>query len=1064
MALIKDIDGCENLFSRAPKKEPRIHSQVLMVMLVLLFFNSSAFALAKPISEFRHLKGASTGVYDILLNPYPIPIGKDVRIRVFAPYEPQKVVFVLDKDTKYTLGRDGNYWRGIIRSPDNYAEGWNLSFVYIKYKRSDIDRAAAQKLLSFFKKLFASVKLTEYSDHIMFEGKIWIRAYRVPEGRLISVKPQVTSSIESVPMPEVTPSVEAVLTPEAAATSETPSTGEASWLKVKGTKSINFVSRSIEGSKEGFVPGLTREEALRINVSGAAKDGTEVEASFISTSTSGTTATTQNEDKISVLVRRASTEVYLGDFIADLNDTEFARLNKSLSGVKVSGNYDKWGFKALYSTPRGQVKYYRTYGNGTQGPYSLGASPIVVDSDKVYLDGVPQARGGDYTIDYQAGTITFRKGVIISTSIIEAYYDWRETLYQHSTVGLRYKQDLNDDLKLGFTYIDDSDNLYKASEIRETLSATVEPASHYVVGIDGSTKLFGNTSINSELAYSNRDFNILGPGRSMEIGKAFKMDTSTAQGPFSLSTRYKRVGVGFRAIGDAAPKQDVYQYGGLFGYRPSNIYYAETSYDYDKYKLLGTQYLTTDKGFKSKFTPEDIPTLNYFYRETEDSNDPVTSTPIARLTTKHNAESSYKYAGFLVSTLQGGLEERRNREPSLEVTTYRTVNFGTATYGLEKISAAGNIELKETLLPDRTTPFTKTYNALVSATPNRDYFGSLSLQIIDDSVQGTTNVTDLNYRASPANNFSTDGKYTISSLQEDFNGTPEAVSKQAGSFRFDYRPADQVKLRYYYKPNFTRIESANAFSFSDYVNQAEVNYAPLRELSTGLVYKTEDLMNMDRTDANFRREANRKNTYDTTLLVNSAPLRFLSLEFSYLTGDLFLTEQTTAGATSYDRASGNTKKYDLSAKTSLSERFSVDSRYSYQNQYQSSTATSEDVDSHTQTVYLKGLWNYDQNWTYFASYSYSETVNMLLTEDDITYTIAPGIGLTYKVTDILRVDGEYTRSQSFAASSAQVDTFSLNTKYDPNQYIHINIRGTREISVEPDYKTSEIMGSLEIVM
>jgi hypothetical protein len=190
----------------------------------------------------------------------------------------------------------------------------------------------------------------------------------------------------------------------------------------------------------------------------------------------------------------------------------------------------------------------------------------------------------------------------------------------------------------------------------------------------------------------------------------------------------------------------------------------------------------------------------------------------------------------------------------------------------------------------------------------------------------------------------------------------------------------------------------------------------------------------------------------------------LSLEFSYLTGDLFLTEQTTAGATSYDRASGNTKKYDLSAKTSLSERFSVDSRYSYQNQYQSSTATSEDVDSHTQTVYLKGLWNYDQNWTYFASYSYSETVNMLLTEDDITYTIAPGIGLTYKVTDILRVDGEYTRSQSFAASSAQVDTFSLNTKYDPNQYIHINIRGTREISVEPDYKTSEIMGSLEIVM
>lgn len=1006
-------------------------------------------------SEFRHIRGYKTGVYDVLFNPYPMPIAEDVKIRVFTPYSPVSVTFVFDKNTKYPLKKEGDYWRGIIRSPAEYNEGWNMSFVYIKYNRKDLDKAALQKTLAFFRKMFAAVKLTGYQDHVVIEGKIWIRAYKAPEGRLI---------VEPAPTPEVTPSIEAVLTAEALATSEAASTGEAFWLKVKGSKSINFVGRSIEGSKEGFVPGMTREEALRVNVSGAARDGTEVEASFISTSTSGTTATTQNEDKISILVRRASTEVYLGDFIADFNDTEFARLNKSLSGIKVAGNYDKWGFKALYSTPRGQPKYYRAYGDGTQGPYSLGASPVVVDSDKVYLDGALQSRGSDYTIDYQAGTITFRKGVVISTSIIEAYFDWRETLYQHSTVGLRYRQNLSDDLKLGFTYIDDSDSLYKASEIRETLSATVEPASHHVVGIDGSTKLFGNTLMDSELAYSNRDFNILDPGRSMEIGKAFKMNSSTLQGPFSLSTRYKRVGPGFRAIGDSAPKQDVNQYGGLFGYRPSNVYYAETSYDYDKYRLLGAQYLTTDKGFKSKFTPEDIPTLNYYYRETEDSNDPVTGGLISRLTTKQNAESSYKYAGFLVSTIQGGLEERRNKEPSLEVTTYKTVNFGTATYGLEKISASGNVELKDTELPDRSNPFTRTYNANVSATPNRDYFGSLSLQIIDDSVQGTTNVTDLNYRASPAGNFSTDGKYTISSLKEDFSGTPEAVSKQSGSFRFDYRPAEAVKLRYYYKPNFTRIESANAFSFSDYVNQAEVNYAPLRELSTGIVYKTEDLMNMDRTDMNFKREANRRNTYDTTLLVNSAPLRFLSLEFTYQTGDLFLTEQTTAGATVYDRTFGNAKEYDLSAKTSLSEQFSVDSRYSYQNQYQSSTSTSDDIDSLTQTMYLKGLWNYDQNWIFFASYSYSETVNMLLTDDDITYIVAPGIGITYKLADILRVDGEYTRSQSFAASSAQVDTYSLKTKFDPNQYVHINIRGTREISVDPDYKSSEIMGSLEIVL
>ncbi len=1089
---------------------------VLLAIIVIFFINSFAFAISKPSSEFRHLKGASTEAYDILLNPYPIPIGKDVGIRVSVPHDPQKVVFVFDKNAKYTLGKVGNYWRGIIRLPDNHAEGWNLSFVYIKYKRSDIDRAAAQKLLTFFKKLFASVRLTnKYSDYIMFEGKIWIRAYRVPENQLISIKSKPATSVEAISTPEVvpvimTPSVESVLTseaipfkvvtslesnpiitakpsieaattleaapltvpvstgslfsPEATITSEAGSTGEAFCFKIKGTKSINFVSRSIEGSKEGFVPGLTRDEALRINISGAAKDGTEVDASFISTSTSGTTALTQNDDKISILVKRASTEAYLGDFIGDFNDTEFARLNKSLSGVKISGDYATWGFKALYATPRGDAKYYRAYGNGTQGPYSLGTSPVVVDSDKVYLDGAQQRRGSDYTIDYQAGTITFKSAVVISTSIIEAYYDWSETLYQHSTIGLRYRQTVNDDLKLGFTYINDSDSTYKASEIRDSLSATIEPTSHYIVGIDGSTKLFGNTLINSELAYSNIDLNILEPNKTMEIGKAFKMDTTTAQGPFTLLTNYKRVGAGFSAIGDAAPQQDVDQYGGLFSFRPSNIYYLETNYAYDKYKLLGTQYLTTDKSFKSKFTPEDIPSLNYVYRETEDSNDPVTAAQIDRLTTQNNVDSSYKYAGFLVSTLQGGIEERRNREPSLEVTTYRTVNFGTATYGLDRISASGNIELKDTQLPDKTNPLTKTYSALVSATPTKDYFGSLSLQIIDDSIQGTTNVTDLNYKATPVNNFSTDGKYTISSVREDFNGTSEAVSKQTGSFRFDYRPIDPIKLRYYYKPNFTRVESSNALSFNDEVNQAEIYYAPLRELSTGLVYKTENLMNLDRTDPDFKREANRQNTYDTTLLINSAPYRFLSLELSCQNTDLFLTEQTTPGATAYDSSIGNTKKYDISAKTSLSEQFSIDSSYSYQNQNQSSTSTAEEIDALTQTINLKGLWNIDQSWSVFASYSYSEMDNRLLTDDDMTYTVSPGMGATYKIGDILRVDAQYTRSQSFAASTAQVDTYSLNTKYDPNQYVHINIRGTREISVDPDYKSTEIMGSFDIVL
>jgi len=871
------------------------------------------------------------------------------------------------------------------------------------------------------------------------------------------ISPEVVSTSETyISTQEISSTTEVKsLTPEATTTKET-------GLRIKGSKTLNFVSRSIEGTKEGFVPGLSREESLRVNIAGKIDKETDVDANFISTSNSGTTTTSQNDEKVSILVRRASTEVYYGDFIADFDDTEFARLNKSLSGIKISGNYDKWGFKALYSTPRGQPKYYKSYGDNTQGPYYLGSAPVVVDSDRVYLNGAEQKRGEDYIIDYQAGTVTFKKGIVLNVTIIEVYYDWRETLYQHSTVGLRYKQDLNESLKFGVTYLDDSDSLYKASAIRESLSSTIEPVSHYLVGVDGSAKI-GNTKLDSEFAYSNRDLNILEPGAQREIGKALKLNTYTDQGPISLSTNFKRVGPHFMSISDASPKQDVDEYGGTLGFRPSSIYYAETNYGYDKYKLLGTKYLTIDKGLKSKFTPETIPSFNYFYHETEDSNDPVSAAKITRLTTKNNAESSYRY-GFLNSTIAGGVEERVNRYPSKEATTYKTVNFGTATYGLEKISASTNIELKDTILPDKKTQYAKTYNANVSVTPSPNYFGALALQLIDDSENGISDVADLNYRAAPTNSFLTDGKYNITYIKEDFNGSKEAVTKQAGSFKFDYRPADVMRYRYYFKPSFTRVEDTNSFSYSDYTNQGEVLYTPIKELSTGVIYKTGDTMNVDRTDLAYKREANHRYSYDSTFLVNSAPLRFLSLQFTFLNSDIFLTEQTTAGVSSYFKTNGNDKKYDFDARTSLSEQFSLDSRYTYENQKQRSDKASSNIDTLTNTIFLKGSWNYNENWIFFASYSYSESLNNLLTSDNITYTVAPGFGLTYKIGEMLRVDGEYSRSKSYAASSAEIDNYSIKTKYDPNEYVHINLRAMKEISVEPNYKASEIMGSLEIVL
>jgi hypothetical protein len=239
-------------------------------------------------------------------------------------------------------------------------------------------------------------------------------------------------------------------------------------------------------------------------------------------------------------------------------------------------------------------------------------------------------------------------------------------------------------------------------------------------------------------------------------------------------------------------------------------------------------------------------------------------------------------------------------------------------------------------------------------------------------------------------------------------------------------------------------------------------YSPMREMSTGFVYGTDDQMNIDRTDPAFKLESNHKHSYDTTLLFKDAPLRFLSIELTYLNSDLSLLQQVTPDANAYYHTLGNTKKYDFDVKTSLTERFSIDTRYTWQNQIALTDIASSDIRQLTQTVYGKCSWNYDANWIFFASYSYSEMLDSIA--DQITYTDIPGAGISYIYDDVLRIDTEYYKSMSYSGSESQIDTYSLKIKYDPSQYVHLNLRGTREIAVEPNYKDSEVMGSVEIVL
>ncbi|MFC1511319.1 hypothetical protein ACFL5U_02930 [Candidatus Margulisiibacteriota bacterium] len=1005
------------------------HVITLLIIIICLAIPSFGEGQAQGYEEAIYTDEFGLGFYP----SYPPTVGEEVVLGLRTFYAAQKVTIYTDRDKKIPMTYQYGRWLGQFNIPDDYKEGGHFFTVWIRY----VPNSGAERHLTKNIVWYQTAK-----------KKTWTPLPPIPLPPGISAEAE-----ESLPMPVTGEAVEVTRA----------STLETGALQIKGSQTITFKSRSLVGSKEGYAPGTTqtREETLRINVAGRAAD-TDIEASLYRTSATGVTQVGEREEDISILLRRGSTEAYLGDFTADLTETEFAKLDKVLSGARLKGEYGNWGFNALYSSPKGEAKSTRRYGDNTQGPYQLGSSPVVIDSERVYVDGSRQKRGDDYTVDYQAGTVSFIRKTIDAKSVLQIYYDYRQTLYSHATYGLRafYKPLAN--LKIGATYLDDSDALSGAAAIRQsTTGEATNPQSHYVIGADADY-VSENISAAGEVAYSLKNFDILTSNSTKETGRAGKFSLSSSLGPVGVTGHAKKVGANFRPIADPDPKQDIWEYGAGLSYRSGALFGTKGNYEYQKYTQSSVVYANLYKTAKVQLTPDNYPSLEYNYSETDESNDPVSGSQIRRVITKNSVETIYRL-GFVSSSLKGTVEKWLRRSPSEEVTNYRKINLGVATVGIDKVTLSSNVELENRQEPSGLVPYRRTFDFNFSATPAKQFFLSSSLNVIDDSVQGRSDIMDLSYRAQPAKQFKTDGKYTISSVVEEFPTASEAVSKQTGSISFDYRPLRQLRLRYLYKPNFTRIARTQGLSYNNEQQQTEINIIPVRQALVGWVYKKGASFNIYKSDyPNYSAKENTEDTNSTLYTLKMAPWQILSTEFNYLQDDAVSTTlASTQEPWTYTEGTATGSKFDALIKTSLSEKFSIDSRYTYQKSDQGTgESTSNIANAKTHTASLKGIWNPTNAWTFSLSSAYSRTSNFILSS--VTYTFTPGCGFIYRLGEKLRVDFDYTHAQSYAGAETVKDNYSLRTKYALSDFVDVTLRADQENSVAPDYRLTDITGNVEI--
>ena len=231
----------------------------------------------------------------------------------------------------------------------------------------------------------------------------------------------------------------------------------------------------------GFTVGSNRDlsptSGLRLQMAGRLATDLEISAALTDENTpiqpEGTTQSLQEFDKVFVEIRSKDITGTLGDFVLDVQGTEFASLTRKLQGAKGFAEYrtEPASGSLLLSGAVARGKYATnqfTGIEGVQGPYRLtgrnGETFIVViaGTERVYVNGELQSRGdvNDYVIDYSLGEITFTsRRLITSASRVNVDFEYTDRSYSRSLFGGQATAGFFDNLaSLSVTYMREADD------------------------------------------------------------------------------------------------------------------------------------------------------------------------------------------------------------------------------------------------------------------------------------------------------------------------------------------------------------------------------------------------------------------------------------------------------------------------------------------------------------------------------------------------------------------------------------------------------------------------------
>ncbi|MBA4748749.1 MAG: hypothetical protein H2056_08550 [Sphingopyxis sp.] len=216
--------------------------------------------------------------------------------------------------------------------------------------------------------------------------------------------------------------------------------------------------------------------------------------------------------KLYLRLERPQFYALFGDFETGLNETQLARYNRSLNGGKAEYRGRNLAATAFVADTPYRFRRDEIQGNGLSGPYQLGASVVLPNSERITIETRSRLRSEiivdrktltrhiDYDIDYSLGTLRFREPILSRSSALDPQFIVAE--YEIEGVGQRV---LNAGGRASFT--SDDESLRVGATLLQDDNGTAETN---LAGVDLRYRPNLQTEIRAEIAGSESEGKAVG--------------------------------------------------------------------------------------------------------------------------------------------------------------------------------------------------------------------------------------------------------------------------------------------------------------------------------------------------------------------------------------------------------------------------------------------------------------------------------------------------------------------------------------------------------------------------